>query len=301
MTTWSERDRRLGMDRPISRRDFLNGVALTIGGAAASQIGLSGNTAANELPGTSPTLTGLRGHAEGAMDIAHALRDGTFWQNAPEPVATGESYDLVVVGGGISGLASAYFFRQARPEAKILILENNDDFGGHARRNEFAASNGKTIIGYGGSQSLQTPSYFSPLVSQTIAEIGIDVAKFETYYDQGWHEARGLGENAILFRKEDWGVDALVKTAELAADWVPNTPLNEKAKADLIELMDSPPDYLAGKTREEKFEILAQTTYAKFITDICGYDPQLVTFFQNTTEAYFGMGIDGTTALDAWG
>src|SRR5688572_19262332 len=105
MTKWSERDLTLGMDRPISRRDFLNGVALTIGGAAAARYGLgAGGAVANEHPGTPPTLTGLRGHFEAAMDIAHSLRDGTFWDNAPEPEATGETYDLVVVGGGISGL-----------------------------------------------------------------------------------------------------------------------------------------------------------------------------------------------------
>ena len=91
------------------------------------------------------------------------------------------------------------------------------------------------------------------------------------------------------------------RQTETAADWVPNTPLNDKAKRDLIELIDAPPDYLPGKSREEKFEILSKTTYADFLTEICGYDPQLVAYFQHTTEDYFGIGIDGTTALDAWG
>src|SRR5688572_23849887 len=105
MTRWSERDRELGMDRPITRRDFLNGVALTVGGAAAASIGFGAGAAQAgiEQPGAPPTITGLRGHSVAAMNIGHALRDGTFWENAPEPVATGESYDLVVVGGGISG------------------------------------------------------------------------------------------------------------------------------------------------------------------------------------------------------
>ena len=90
----------------------------------------------------------------------HSLRDGTFWQNAGAPEATGETYDLVVVGGGISGLAAAFLYRQQTGgKARVLILENHDDFGGHAKRNEFTAANGKQLIGYGGSQSLQTPSY----------------------------------------------------------------------------------------------------------------------------------------------
>ena len=102
----SDRDRELGMDRPISRRDFMNGVALTIGGAAARR-----PCAARRL-GATPTgypaeLTGLRGHSETAMSLMPSVRDGTFWDSAPRPTATGETYDLVVVGGGISGLSAA--------------------------------------------------------------------------------------------------------------------------------------------------------------------------------------------------
>ena len=297
---FSDRDIRLGMNRSISRRDFLNGVALTIGGVALGAVGMPRMGFAATPPGDPAEITGLRGHSETAMNIGHSLRDGNFWDSAPAAEQTGESYDLIVVGGGISGLAAAYLYRQQKPDAKVLILENNDEFGGHARRNEFTASNGKKLIGYGGSQSLQTPTYFSGAVKKLLTDIGIDLTKFETYYDQTWHEDRELGDG-ILFRKEDWGVDKLVVTGETAADWVPETPLNDTAKANLIELIDSPPDYLAGKTREEKFAILAQTTYADFLTVIAGYDPELVKYFQRSTEAYFGAGIDAVTALDAWG
>ena len=296
------RDRELGMDRPITRRDFLNGVALTIGGAAATCRRLR------------PSRFRRRDKRQpaGACRASRPQRDGDE-RDALDPrrrllghrsrarSRPARSYDLVVVGGGISGLAAALLYRQqAGEQAKILILENNDDFGGHARRNEFKASNGKTIFGYGGSQSLQTPSYFSPLVNKVLEDVGIDLATFEEWYDAAWHEERGLGE-AVFFAKEVFGTDVLVPKTESAAEWVPNTPLNDKAKRNLIELIDAPPDYLPGKTREEKFEILSQTTYADFLTKICGYDPQLVDYFQNTTEAYFGCGIDGVTALDAWG
>lgn len=302
MASFSSRDRALGMDRTISRRDFLNGVALGVG--AAASLGLPGflRPAMAGAPGAYPPgLAGLRGHDETAMAVMHAVRDGTFWDTAGAVEASGERYDLVVVGGGISGLAAALLYRQQTgPETRILILENNDDFGGHARRNEFVTAAGKTVIGYGGSQSLQTPSFFSPLVNKLLADIGIAPQRFESFYDQGWHERHGLGD-AIFFPKEVYGRDALVKTSEKAADWVPDTPLNDKAKRDLIELMDNPPDYLAGKSRAEKVDILSRTTYADFLTKICGYDPQLVTYFQDSTEDYFGIGIDGTTALDAWG
>lgn len=302
--TMSPKDRALGMDRKISRRDFLDGVALgavALGAGAldAGALGTRGARADNAA--YPPALSGLRGHNLGAMNVMHAIRDGSFWDKAGAPKVSGESYDLVVVGGGISGLAAAYLYRQrSGGKAKVLILENHDDFGGHARRNEFTAASGAKLIGYGGSESLQSPSYFTPAVQTLLKDIGIETSKFETYYDAGWSEARGLGE-AVFFAKEVFGADKLVKMTEKAADWVPQTPLNDKAKRDLIELIDDPRDYLDGKPREEALKILSETTYEKFLTEICGYDRQLVDFFQSSTQAYFGVGIDGVTAADAWG
>lgn len=299
----SERDRALGMHRKINRRDFMNGVAITAGAMAAygTGMGMGSRPAAAADGAYPPNLTGLRGHNAGAMEVVHALRDNTFWQKAPKPETIAENYDLIVVGGGISGLAAAYLYRQQHGQnAKVLVLEAQDDFGGHARRNEFTAGNGQKLIGYGGSQSLQTPSYFSPAVKKLLVDIGIDTEKFKVYYDRDWRKRHDLGE-AVLFRKEVFGADKLVKQTEKAAEWVPETPLNDQAKKDLIELLDSPRDYLPGQSREEKMKILSEITYADFLTKTCGYDPQLVAYFQNSTEGYFGMGIDGTTALDAWG
>ena len=287
---YSDQDRKLGMDRPISRRDFLNGVALTATAAAMSALPFPASAAAPT--GDPAKLTGLGGHSEAAMKIMHAVRDGTFWNSAPAIAPTGENYDLVVVGGGISGLAAAHLFRQQKPDAKILILENNETFGGHAVRNEFTASNGKKIIGYGGSQSLQTPSLFSPLVKQVLTDIGIETQRFEDFFDSDWWDDRELND-AIFLRAETFGTDALAVQAGDAADWVPATSLNDVAKANLIELIDAPPDYLDGRTRAEKLKLLSETTYADFLTGICGYDPQLIDYFQNSTEEYFGMGIDG--------
>src|SRR5262245_15065160 len=159
------------MHMPISRRDFIDGVAMAVtaamlptGASAADSATTTGTaTAARALEAYPPRRLGERGQYAGPDAIAHALRDGTFWPNAGSSRDTAESYDLVVVGGGLSGLAAALTYRrQAGASARVLVLENLDDFGGHAKRNEFVTSSGRTVLGHGGSQSLQTPSYFSP-------------------------------------------------------------------------------------------------------------------------------------------
>src|SRR5262249_43134080 len=133
----------------ISRRDFLNGVALTIatGLTPAAQI------AAQPLR-YPPALTGMRGQHPGSFETAHALRDGTRFAADVLPIE--ERYELIVVGAGISGLAAAWFYRQGGANPRILVLDNHDDFGGHAKRNEFRF-NDRLLLGYGGSESMQSP------------------------------------------------------------------------------------------------------------------------------------------------
>ena len=142
------RDRALGLDQPITRRDFLNGIAigtaalaypdaLMAGGSDPAGGAASDSAApAQDAPGYyPPLLTGMRGSHPGSFEAAHALRDG---QPPPPLQDTGERYDLIVVGAGISGLAAAHFYRAQRgSRSRILLLDNHDDFGGHAKRNEF--------------------------------------------------------------------------------------------------------------------------------------------------------------------
>ena len=126
-------DKRLGMGREITRRDFVGGVSMVIGTSI-----LPACTRTREPEGSimhyPPGETGLRGSHPGSFEVAHATVDGAQW--AAEKLD--EHYDLVVVGAGISGLAAAYIHhRDVNPNARILILDNHDDFGGHAKRNEF--------------------------------------------------------------------------------------------------------------------------------------------------------------------
>jgi len=129
-----KRDRELGMDRPIARRDFLNGASIAIGASLLSPGTfwtdvLAGDAvyAPEKEPGYyPPSKTGMRGSHDGSWEVAHAMRDGKTYDN---PTRDADSYDLIVVGGGISGLSAAYFYRQqAGPSARILVLDNHDDF-----------------------------------------------------------------------------------------------------------------------------------------------------------------------------
>src|SRR4029077_3768435 len=184
----SERsDRKLGMDRHITRRDFLNGVAVGTGGAVAGSMMpgfawqvLAASTAAQERPGYYPTaLTGLSGSHVGSFEAAHGVRDEKFPAKGSAPADTKELYDLVVVGGGISGLAAAYFWRAKNPGARILILDNHDDFGGHAKRNELRA-NGRMLLANGGTWAIESPFPYSKVARALMDDLGIDPQSLAT-------------------------------------------------------------------------------------------------------------------------
>jgi len=147
------RDRELGMRRKITRRDFLDGAAMAVAGAA---LGLPGAT--DDREADPPELTGLRGDQAQVFEYAHRLRDGKPWDSLGAVEEDRESCDLVVVGAGISGLAAAHFYRRhAGPEARILILDPHDDFGGHARRNEFMVG-GRLLLANGAASPSRAPA-----------------------------------------------------------------------------------------------------------------------------------------------
>ena len=313
------RDLGLGMNRRISRRDFLNGVALTAGASLVrrgSLFELEGlDDAPEKAPGYyPPALTGLRGSYEGSYTAAHELRDGRFWATAAAAIDTGEEYDLVVVGGGLSGLSAAHFFRQRAGRAvRILVLDNHDDFGGHAKRNEFREA-GRTLIGYGGTFSIDSPAPYSGVARGLIKELGIDVGRWERAVDGRLYGSLGLGRG-VFFDKETFGADRLLPMPGRSGDdegadspsagpwarFMAEAPMSEAAKRDVRRLHQERKDYVPGLSSAEKKDRLARISYARFLTDLAGADPGVLPFFQARPHSLYGVGIDAVPAQDAWG
>jgi len=294
-------DRRLGMGTRITRRDFLNGVAIGAGGVLAAH--LAGADAdllfAQNASAYPPALTGLRGSHAGSFEVLHALRDGAFWTTAATPQDTREEYDLVVVGAGISGLSAAHFFRAARPDARVLILDNHDDFGGHAKRNEFT-HNGRTYIGYGGTQSIDSPAPYSATAKGLIKDLGIDVASYSKALDGGLYKSLGL-RTATFFDKETFGTDTLVVGDPREDAFMAAAPLTDAVKRDLKRLATEKFDPMPGLSSPEKKARLARMTYAEFLTRQWKLDPGVLWMYQTRTHGLFGAGIDAVPAQDAFG
>lgn len=300
------------MNDGITRRDFLDGMALAIVAGLAPCDLLAQGRLTVPYP---PALTGLRGQHDGSFDIVHGLAfDRRRYRVGGLPVS--EEYDCIVVGGGISGLAAGWFYRRRfGADSRILVLDNHDDFGGHARRNEFTAGD-RLLLSYGGSESLQSPqANFSAVVRGLLQELGVDVERFRQYFDQALYPGLGLSRGSF-FDRDRFGTDRLVTgdPTDWVADDIPRDrrngrpieafiggfPLPASARRELEELYTSGRVTLAHLPDDvAREEYLARTSYVEFLRRHWGLGDDAIDYFGGRTLDFFGLPPSLVPAVDA--
>ncbi|HJQ11635.1 MAG TPA: NAD(P)-binding protein [Gemmatimonadaceae bacterium] len=229
------------MNEPISRRDFLNGALLAGAGLFLH----------DKAPTISPAdaFNGYGGvgdyrHSNGntweVLSAGHAMRDGAFEKRVANAIDTREMYDLVCVGGGLSGLAAAVFF-QKKKGGRCLVIDNHPIFGGEAKRNEFRV-NGQTLVAHQGSAIFLVPGK-GGYTDRFYDMIGMDRSAFnyqtwrgpsaemplgQSPYDIGSPRQYGFyfgprfGKNPGLWLIDPWGRN------------LDGAPISEQAKTELL-------------------------------------------------------------------
>ena len=299
-------------DKPaITRRDFINGVSY---GLAASVAPIDFLEAKNIDPYKyPPALTGIRGNHPGSFDHAHrlALAGGKYYE---EVIDFGETTHLIVGGAGISGLAASYFY-QERTESnqKILILDNHDDFGGHAKRNEFQV-NGREMLTYGGSQSIESPSYYEDVSKKLMTDLGIDFQKFYTAYDFDYFKSRGLN-SSFYFNETTFGQNKIVHNVpgyrydinhkkntkpENIQKVVKKMPISDQSKKEFSKLFLDRTDFFPEMTLEEKYYYLDSISYEDYLKKYHKVGDEVIGVFHSMLWALWGVGTESIPAFGAF-
>jgi spermidine dehydrogenase len=294
----------------ITRRDFMNGFAMSLtAGTTLSPIELFAmNQQMSSATLYPPELTGLRGSHPGSFEVAHALAmNGASWTEPSDQ--TDRDYDVVVVGGGVSGLSAAHLYRQRHGgDPRILVLDNHDDFGGHAKRNEFTVD-GKQLICYGGSQSIADPGSWSPVGKKLLKDVAIETDRFYDYFDRDYFKNKNLGRGLYFSRDQyskDYVSDNILGTEiedneQEIIDIINAYPIAEASKAALFKLLSATENYLLGMgSQEDKINLLRQTSYSDFLRKYAKVPEEVVLLYRDMSRGLWGIGWDALSALDAY-
>jgi spermidine dehydrogenase len=278
----------------------MNGVAIGTGTTLLAPEMLFAQGASPYYP---PTLTGMRGNHAGSFEVMHALA----WsgQKPSEHQKLNEHYDLVIVGAGVSGFAAARFYQKRMgADAKILLLDNHDDFGGHAKRNEFH-QDGQTLLGIGGSVNVDGSDAWSKIARGLLDDLGIDLGAMAT----------NMGESPMLSPTADSmlaypGPDGHVK---VRGPWtrmmlgvgdyesaVRLLPLPDAEQDKLIELISGDVDYLEDLSLGEKSTYIESVSYAEFLTERVGLAKETISIFYPVPKLMAGPAAPRISVLEAF-
>ncbi|MEE3327357.1 MAG: NAD(P)-binding protein [Myxococcota bacterium] len=296
----------------LTRRDFLNGAAITVAAGATlgpkDLLAMGNKKPANKLLSAGdypPARTGLRGSHEGSYEVAHSLA----WRGEKPAHYTPlqETYDLIIVGGGISGLSAAYLYQQqAGADKKILILDNHDDFGGHAKRNEFEAG-GRTLLGVGGSVNLETVS-FSDTAERVLGEVGLDIERLDAAREPGYLLSNLDAQAGYFLNQDTYGQNRIVH-GDWADAWrggpqcrplVNALGLPVEQQERLIAVAEGKTDLLEDLSIMETKRYVESTPYEEFLREKAGLSNNTIQLFEPYHKIYMGLGTDSSSVAEAF-
>jgi spermidine dehydrogenase len=294
----------LGLDAPISRRDFLNG---TLAAASSALARPTGSAIADTFTGYGGVGDYARanGNTWPVVQAAHRLRDGGYSEAVIAAAPEAGQFDLVVVGGGIAGLSAAHRFRQLRgAAARILILENHAMPGGEARQNEFDVE-GIRLLGPQGSNDFGLPGQRSDSLTDSFFEeftlpreyewqrwdSALKPLRFardnysnmdgfqETQVDVGYFFDRAQGADKPCWRRNIWSTT------------LKDTPFSDAARRDLLRWRA---DHSAVSESESRY--LDTLTYREYLEKVRGYDAAVTRMVEPIVGLLAGVSTDAACA-----
>jgi spermidine dehydrogenase len=295
---------RLGLDAPISRRDFLNGSLAAAGSALALPAGSA----------TADTFTGYGGVGDYSLangntwpvvQAAHRLRDGGYSEAVLAAARDAGLFDLVVMGGGIAGLSAAHRFRHLRgATARILILENHAMPGGEAKQNEFDVE-GIRLLGPQGSNDFGLPGQRSDSLTDSFFE---EFALPREYQWQLWDSALkplrfardnysnmdGFQETQVdvgYFFDRAQGADKPCWRRNIWSSALKDTPYSDAARRDLLRWRAD-----HGAISEAQNRYLDTLTYREYLEKVRGYDAAVTRMVEPIVGLLAGVSTDAACA-----
>ncbi len=306
----SKIDKELGLDKSITRRDFVYGSSLMLAGTLvggneslqASVNNLSDysfDVSANWYgPGGIGDYAKSHGNTPELIKTAHQIRSGKFSNQEKMAIDTNEEFDLVVVGGGFSGLSAAYHFNRLNPSGRVLVLDNHPIFGGEAKRNDFIV-NGMHISGPQGSNDFGLPSldggpddyftalnmprefnYTEPTGSAVDMRIPIDNYDYLTWQERSYDVGHFFDGAATPWVKDVW------------ESGLQSTPWSKEVQAAFQRVRS-----IEGSKQTDQW--LDTVTLKSYYEKNLGLPPEVIAFYDPIMASIIGLGCDGISAY--WG